>query len=101
MFDQGCPDRPDVDAAHGYVINFQSPAPLRIGTIAWADDKKFPALQAADTIAWAVRRRAAGMMFKNGYEPLEQIFDGLHKEADFNESLLAQVGAGLRVKLKR
>jgi len=46
-----------------------------IGTIAFNDDNSIIALQAADIIAWGVRRRLDGLPFRMGYEPIVSLFD--------------------------
>jgi hypothetical protein len=74
MLDEGCPDRKDIDRAHAFFrMDFPSLRPdvvTHAGTLSWGDDKKTPALQAADIIAWAVRRESAKQLFDNGTEPL-------------------------------
>lgn len=79
MLDGGCPDRADIDNAHVFFCkDFPRLRPdviTHAGGLTWGDDTKFPALQAADVIAWAVRRKTAGMQFSNGTEPLEEVID--------------------------
>jgi hypothetical protein len=79
MLDRGCPDRKDVDTAHTFLSggfpDFLSGFPSHAGGLTWENDEKFAALQAADVIAWAVRRRAAGESFGWHYEPLLAIIN--------------------------
>lgn len=44
---------------------------LGLGSLTFDKDDCVPALQAADVIAWAVRRRATGYEFNAGFEPIE------------------------------
>ena len=64
MSDEGCPDRKDIETAHDFLVrlfpDYLPPFPTHAGELTWGDDKKVPALQAADVVAWAVRRKAAG-----------------------------------------
>jgi len=103
MLDEGCPDRTDVDIAHRY-LREQYPAeaayPNRAGGLTWEDDKKFPSLQAADVIAWTVRRKAAGAGFDFGYEPLLEILDEFHYPAIFNDGTMKKIAMHVRTKFE-
>lgn len=105
MLDEGCPDRSDIDEAHKFIrTKFQpsSPScPTYAGGLTWEDDKKFPQLQAADLIAWSVRRRSAGFKFSGGTEPLADIFDSAHIERNFEQAWIDEIATNLRRELKR
>lgn len=92
MLDQGCPDRADIDKAHSFFrIDFPRLHPdvvTHAGGLTWEDDTKFPPLQAADIISWAVRRESAKLPFNNGNEPLAEVIDrkrhyAVHLETDW------------------
>jgi Protein of unknown function (DUF3800) len=60
---------------------------LHLGSLTFGNDEQITALQAADVICWAVRRRSAGLRFTNGFEPLESILDDKgHNQAEFPEA---------------
>jgi hypothetical protein len=109
MLDDGCPDRAGIDRAHDFFRN-DFPGLVGIettlaGAIAWEDDTKIAALQAADVIAWVVRRDAAGMEFTHGTDPLRAVIENRHLKARFNrdwfpdpESQLRDITAELKRK---
>jgi hypothetical protein len=102
LLDDGCPDRKDVDKAHDFMVNhFQKTYPSHFGPLEWGDDEKIVALQAADVIAWATRRRSANEIFANGFEPLMDLFDGHHLEHEYEDAWMAEVATAMRVKLGR
>ncbi len=79
--------------AHGAMYRSQEAGnPLRLGSLTFEDDKRVSALQAADVICWAVRRRATGYSFKGGFEPIESILDQPgHNIAPFSEKSMRQI----------
>ncbi|MGA8573528.1 MAG: DUF3800 domain-containing protein [Desulfobaccales bacterium] len=73
ILDLGTRNTDHVIRAHRGLVNIQKKTPSligNIGTIAFEDDERVVALQAADIIAWGVRRRLAGLPFRMGYEPI-------------------------------
>ena len=103
MLDDGCPDRKDIDETHAYMVNEFSKRydDLSFGALAWGDDEKIPALQAADVIAWTVRRKKSGDRFLAGFEPLEELFDEHHLEQHFEETWMEEIASSLKAKLGR
>jgi hypothetical protein len=104
MLDEGCPDRDDIDRVHTDLrFNLlDRPVVLKhLGGIMWQDDKKIPALQAADVIAWAVRRKAAHMDFDKGTEPLTRIFEKLHMPSHFEGEWMKESASRVRGRLGR
>ena len=103
--DEGCPDRDDIDKSHRFLIRdypgYHPPFPTHAGDLTWEDDRKFPSLQAGDVIAWAVRRKAAGLPFNAGCEPLLGIFDDRHLYSHFKKDWMEEAASNLRVKLER
>jgi hypothetical protein len=102
MLDEGCPDWADVKIAHRYLREEypadEAPFPNRAGGLTWENDKKFPSLQAADVIAWTVRRKAANGQFNFGYEPLIEILDEFHYPAHFDEGAMKKITTHVRTK---
>jgi hypothetical protein len=64
-------------------------------TIDFCSDTSQCALQAADVITWSVRRRLAGH-FPSGFEPLQQLFDGHHRDIEYNEEWMVGVADSMR-----
>lgn len=62
----------------------------------FGDDKAACALQAADVVAWAVRRRHSGLAFDFGRGPLEAVLGGTHRELTVQDDWLADVAEGRR-----
>jgi hypothetical protein len=106
MLDAGCPDRRDIDLAHAFLVNefsaYQPPFPTHVGGLTWEDDKNFPQLQAADVVAWAVRRKASKSPFNRGYGPLLDILDEeRHIDSHFKKEWMEEVSTALHAKLGR
>jgi hypothetical protein len=67
---------------------------LHIGTLTFAD-KNISALQAADIIAWAVRRRASKIPVGKGFQPISDIFSTDHRQFIWEDSYLENLSNGL------
>lgn len=84
ILDTGNPYADHVRQAHASIIEFQkSESFLHAGGLHFDDDRLFGVLQAADVIAWGVRRKAASGKYPPG---LEQIADLLIPEQGHNEN---------------
>jgi Protein of unknown function (DUF3800) len=110
MLDEGCPDRECIDRAHydlknyfpgRYRQEYGFPPKTHAGGLTWEDDKQLPALQAADVIVWAVRRKAANLPFNDGTEPLEEILSAHHVDQHYPEAWMVEACANLRARLGR
>jgi hypothetical protein len=79
--------------AHQGLVEIQTEEDfLNLGSLTFDKDDNVSALQAADVVCWAVRRRASGYPFSNGFEPLEGILnDQAHNEADFSEIAMREL----------
>jgi hypothetical protein len=92
VLDDGCAYEQDVVIAHKFLVNeFQPRRNAHVGDLAFGDDTKIRALQAADVIAWVVRRKRAGLAFRNGFEPLENVLDGQHLAQNFEEDWMKEI----------
>ena len=67
----------EIVEAHRAMIKWQESQEFHMGNIEFAD-KKISALQAADVVAWGVRRRISGKPFHRGFEPILDIFNPEH-----------------------
>jgi hypothetical protein len=101
ILDAGNPYAEHVRKAHKAILQYQRDVGfLHAGGLYFDDDALFGVLQAADVIAWGARRRAAGLRFPPGYEPiLEVITEGGHNEAAWTPELLKELGANIMRKL--
>jgi hypothetical protein len=80
ILDSGNPYAEHVRASHAALLKWQRGQFLHMGSLLFEDDKRIAALQAADVVAWSVQRRATGMRFTAGFEPLLGLFDESHSE---------------------
>ena len=97
VIDSGNPYAEHVRKAHRVLRDLQSKGHfLNLGSLTFDKDDDVTALQAADVICWAVRRRAAGCPFAIGFEPLEAILDEHgHNQSPFPEVAMRQLLADL------
>jgi hypothetical protein len=72
----------------------------RIARIDVKSDSEVNALQAADVVAWAVRRQLSKDAFPRGLEPLANLFDAYHVEAEYEESWMKEVADTVRALAK-
>lgn len=77
LIDSGNPHADKVRTGHSLILVMErfNKARYRTGAIAFDSDKNNSALQAADVIAWATRRRLATDGLLHEYEPLRRIFE--------------------------
>jgi hypothetical protein len=78
VLDLGTKNVGHVIATHRAMRKMQKEDPTMIsnvGTIAFEDDEHVVALQAADMIAWAMRRKLVGLPFLMGYEPIAYLLN--------------------------
>jgi hypothetical protein len=66
-----------------------------LASIDFADDSSSCALQAADVVAWSVRRKLAGG-FPSGYEALQALFDRHHRDLPYHEEWMVGVADLIR-----
>jgi len=101
ILDLGNPKKEHVVKSHAEIMNWQKQGTyFHVGGLHFEDDRDFGILQAADVIAWGVRRRATGHYFPRAFTPILRMLDKEkgHAEADWksewmqglNESLMHQ-----------
>jgi len=96
LLDTGNEHRGHIVNSHEYMTK-NAPRYSHIGTLTFSSDAKERVLQAADVIAWSVRKRLTDG-FKNGFEPLEAIFDDDHIEQPFEEAWMVELADAIRAK---
>jgi hypothetical protein len=95
ILDSGNPYAEHVRGAHAGALECQREQFLHVGGLFFEDDANLGVLQAADIIAWGVRRRASNRHFPNGLEPIACIFDSGHNENIWKPEWLKTLGEGL------
>jgi hypothetical protein len=95
--DAGNHYREQIVEGHAVLLANEEQHPLNIGSLEFDSDDDVAALQAADVIAWAVRRKLASTL-KSGFEPLEELFDDYHVEVEYNEDWMKGVANTIRSK---
>lgn len=88
LLDSGNPYADHVREAHSTLLVWQKSEPLHAGSLTFASDEDVSALQAADLVAWSVRRRLVNGKFENGFEVLLEIFDEAHSEESWEGTAL-------------
>ncbi len=69
---------------HNSIRTLPELAQFSVGSLRFEDDAAVPALQAADIIAWATRRRKAGLDLKGVHEPLSRLFDDFYADSPYH-----------------
>jgi hypothetical protein len=91
----------DVVEAHKHLLENEILHPVSMGDLDFDSDHNCAALQAADVVAWSVRRRLASAL-KSGFEPLANLFhDDHHIEVEYKEEWMKGVADSLRAKRQR
>ncbi len=88
--DSGNPYAKHVCDAHLGILRIQDNYPMNVGSLDFEDDEKVPALQAADLICWASRRKATDGSFKRGYRNLEALLSSkIHIAIELPDSIMS------------
>jgi hypothetical protein len=101
MMDSGNSYAEHVRAAHAAMLHWQDDKPLHVGSLAFGNDQEIGALQAADMVAWSVRRRVTSSAFGNGFEPLLGVFDEAHSEHAWSGPVLQALSTELKVLFEK
>jgi hypothetical protein len=99
LLDIGNPFSPQVLNARSVMLTRKDELTLNVGTVGFDSDDNLSALQAADVIAWSVRRKLASEL-KSGFEPLAGIFDNRHLEVPYKPEWMDTVAQTVRSKMK-
>ncbi len=95
VLDTGNPYQHQILEAYSFLARHKEKFDLNVGALAFDSDHNLAALQAADVIAWSIRRRLAAT-FKNGFEPLAELFVERHVEQEYKEEWMTQVSKTIR-----
>lgn len=84
ILDSGNPYKRHIVEAHAAMLDEQKNEFLNVGGLHFEDDEDLGILQAADVVAWGVRRRATGKPFEYAFQPIGEILkkENGHGEAD-------------------
>lgn len=99
ILDIGNPYADHVRNAHVAILELQKEGTfLHAGGLHFDDDAEFGVLQAADVIAWGIRRRASGKAFPPGLEPIADILipEQAHHDNSWKTEWLAMIGDSTR-----
>lgn len=94
LMDTGNPYAEHVRGAHAEMQE-ERWSGLNVGALTFDDDKLWTPLQAADVIAWASRVKGQSGSFHNGYEPLVDLFDEAHAQAEYPEKAMKEWFEGI------
>jgi hypothetical protein len=96
ILDAGNPYKQHVVEAHASALRLQEETFLHVGLLTFDDDKEFGILQAADVIAWGVRRRATQISL-GAFEPVADILkeEKNHAEASWKSDWIKELGDAL------
>jgi hypothetical protein len=97
ILDTGNPHANHVREAHAAMIEDQKKRFLHLGSLTFDDDRDFGILQAADVIAWGVRKSATGKPLPYPFAPISAILSqaARHFEHSWEVGWLKEVGAAL------
>jgi hypothetical protein len=96
LIDTGNPHRHHVVDVHKFITTtFQQMYPIHAGSLMFVSDTDDPAIEAADVIAWTVRRKLVGL-FNNGFEPLAEILAEQHMEQPLEDEWMDEIAAAIR-----
>jgi hypothetical protein len=96
VLDDFTKNKQEVIGAHRFLVDtFQKEYPTHVGALDFGDDKKVSALQAADVVAWTVRRIRAGLPLRKGFEPLAGILNDPHLEKQFAETWMEEIATAI------
>lgn len=98
ILDSGNPYADHVRQAHAAIIEAQKTKFRHLGSLTFEDDRDFGILQAADVVAWGVRRRATNIPLRSPFDPIEKIIDveNNHFEHSWKAEWLGTLGDSLR-----
>lgn len=98
IFDKGNPNSNFIREAHAAALELQKSGTfLHAGALCFDDDAEFGSLQAADVIAWGVRRELSNAPFPPGMEPIKDLLapEAGHNKNAWKSELLAMLRDGL------
>ncbi|MGO9176959.1 MAG: DUF3800 domain-containing protein [Desulfobaccales bacterium] len=89
FLEQGARHSGHILNAHNAMLQIQKDKelPINVGPIAFGP-KKISVLQAADIIAWAVRRRVSELPIGKGFQPISNLFEIRHIERSYDDKSL-------------
>jgi hypothetical protein len=101
IMEQGNEHASHVFAAHEVMVRMKNSKGMfiNVGSLTF-DSKQITALQAADVIAWAVRRRAVGDPIGKGFQPITQILEEKHIQDYMKDRWLINLNESILKKAK-
>lgn len=88
VVDDGNRYKKHVQQTHTSIHTVPELSDFKVGGLSFGTDTNIPALQAADVVVWATRRRKAGKPLKGPHLPLNALFDDHFADAPAPEPLV-------------
>jgi hypothetical protein len=103
ILDTGNEHANQVREAHATMLKFQKESFLHVGGLHFDDDTYFGVLQAADVIAWGVRRQDSNKPFPPGLEQIGNLLvkEQAHHNNEWKSEWLETIGEWARKVLER
>ena len=93
VFDDGNKFKRHLLALHNSARSLPELSDFNVGSLEFKTASDVPALQGADIIAWAARRRKAGKDLKGIHAPLNELFDDCYADSPIPQDVLQQLAA--------
>ena len=95
LLDEGNEHAQHILGAYQGIKEWQKDSPFHVGSLGFDDDEKWSTLQAADVVAWAVRRRMDRARFVDGYEPIQKVYGENHHQEIWKRHELKELSESL------
>lgn len=90
----GNPRKGDILHAEEAFLNRRDKFPLHMDSITFKNGD-LSTLQAADMVAWGVRRKATNLLFNKGYQPISKLLNWHHEQKDWSDTWLRELSENL------
>jgi hypothetical protein len=101
LLDDGNTRKKEIIGTYEAIKNWQKTKLLHVGGVMFDDDTYISALQAADVIAWGVRRLANDNSSLNkGFEPIAKIFSTNHIQSQWKDEWLRSLSESIRSHIR-
>ncbi len=98
VLDAGNPYKRHVSDAHSAIVDIAEGYANECRNSRLCFDDSTCALQAADIIAWSVRRRLTGAPLKSGFEPISDVLNYEHIEETFHSQFMIDIADRIRFR---
>jgi hypothetical protein len=97
ILDTGNPHKGQLVEGHAEAIRMQRETFMNVGGLHFEDDRDFGILQAADVIAWGVRRRTTGIALPKSFSPIERILERnrSHEQQELTSEWMREISGNI------